>query len=1181
MGNKGFKTMLKVFVFLSTVLSVSSAFAATYYVDQAAANDSGTGSATSPKKYIVSGIQLMSSGDTLVLRDGVYTGINNTIGDLGSPQTYLPSGSAGNFTTLKADHVGQAILDGQYNTVPFAMANGPTYRNYLHIDGIHFRHGNNSVFSISGSHNWVSNCGFEDGQAYSDNSQTPIAFIGGDSAYNLVEDCWVWGKGRYGFYTSDPHSAGSTNNIFRRLVVRLDASPTNWMSSGLRFYSSHNGAMQNCIVLDSLTGSNSGDGGTCAECWSYAQGGGSSDGEWGHIFNSNIALNNPQRPAFTNEAGNSNSPETWTNSVWWDTQYGMLVYANLATVNTWNISNMLMGGTSPSKVFGDALYYGGNRNENITLSNSIIANSSASSYGQPGISLARNISNTDVYNDVTTACNSGDGCSNSGQTTSNPFTSVVKYLPRTEGGTQGPTIMYQVGGTGTFYGDSGWNNTSTNQLWPYANEAIWAAKMKAYNVNTVSGNRGFAALAGSSQTPLTDYIWGYLGNPKPDIYGAGSTGDTTAPTVSLTAPGSGSAVSGTVSVTANATDNVGVTKVEFYVNGSLAATDTATPYLYSWNTSGLAAGSYTLSAKAYDAANNVGQSGSVTVTLASDTTAPVAAISAPANGASVSGTVTVTASATDNVGVAKVELYGNGTLLTASNVSPLSYSWNSASVANGSYTLTAKAYDAAGNVGQASSTVTVNNGTGATSTGSTIWPATATPAVTDQGADNAAELGVKFRSDVNGSITGARFYKASTNTGTHVANLWSSSGALLATATYSNETASGWQSVNFPTPVAITANTVYVVSYHANAGHYANDQAYFSGKGYDNAPLHALADGVSGSNGVYAYGSTSSFPNSSWNASNYWVAPVMTAAGTTTSGLDTTAPTVSISSPASGATVSGTLSVTASAADNVGVSKVEFYVNGTLKTTATAGPYAFAWDTTSVGNGTYTLSAKAYDAAGNVGTSANVSVNVSNASTVSVPIAFVQVANTCPSSASKVALAYGKSQTKGNLNVVVVGWNDTSASVSSVTDSAGNVYSLAAGTVTGAGQRQAIYYAKGIAGGSTTVTVTFSTSASAPDVRILEYAGVSALDKTTSSSGSGSTASTGSVTTTTAKELLVAANTVATGNSGAGSGYTARVVTYPDSDLAEDRIVSATGSYSASAPLTSSGSWVMQLVTFK
>jgi hypothetical protein len=153
----------------------------------------------------------------------------------------------------------------------------------------------------------------------------------------------------------------------------------------------------------------------------------------------------------------------------------------------------------------------------------------------------------------------------------------------------------------------------------------------------------------------------------------------------------------------------------------------------------------------------------------------------------------------------------------------------------------------------------------------TIWAVTAAPGTIDNGVDSAVELGVKFRSDVSGSIIGIRFYKASTNTGTHVGNLWTSTGTLLASATFTGETASGWQQVTFASPVPITANTVYVASYHTNVGHYSQDARYFATAGVDNPPLHALANGLSGGNGVYAYGSTSSFPNGTWNSTNYWV----------------------------------------------------------------------------------------------------------------------------------------------------------------------------------------------------------------------------------------------------------------------------------------------------------------------
>ena len=118
----------------------------------------------------------------------------------------------------------------------------------------------------------------------------------------------------------------------------------------------------------------------------------------------------------------------------------------------------------------------------------------------------------------------------------------------------------------------------------------------------------------------------------------------------------------------------------------------------------------------------------------------------------------------------------------------------------------------------------------------TIWTSATVPGTVDAGPDSAVELGVKFKSDVNGSIVGIRFYKASTNVGTHVANIWTSTGTLLATATFTSETGSGWQQVNFTSPVAITANTVYVASYHTTGGHYSVDLNFFATAGVDNAP---------------------------------------------------------------------------------------------------------------------------------------------------------------------------------------------------------------------------------------------------------------------------------------------------------------------------------------------------------
>ncbi|WP_224372179.1 DUF4082 domain-containing protein [Hyalangium versicolor] len=159
-----------------------------------------------------------------------------------------------------------------------------------------------------------------------------------------------------------------------------------------------------------------------------------------------------------------------------------------------------------------------------------------------------------------------------------------------------------------------------------------------------------------------------------------------------------------------------------------------------------------------------------------------------------------------------------------------------------------------------------------------IWPATATPAVPSVTNDSqATELGVKFTADVSGNVLGIRFYKGTGNTGTHIGNLWSSTGALLATATFQAETATGWQEVRFSSPVAISANTTYVASYFAPNGAYAFDAGGLA-SGVDAAPLHALPGPSSGGNGVFAYGS-SRFPSQSFNNANYWVDVVFQATG--------------------------------------------------------------------------------------------------------------------------------------------------------------------------------------------------------------------------------------------------------------------------------------------------------------
>ena len=146
-----------------------------------------------------------------------------------------------------------------------------------------------------------------------------------------------------------------------------------------------------------------------------------------------------------------------------------------------------------------------------------------------------------------------------------------------------------------------------------------------------------------------------------------------------------------------------------------------------------------------------------------------------------------------------------------------------------------------------------------------------TPDIIDANDSNAVELGVQFRSDVPGNITGLRFYKSTSNTGTHVGHLWDESGTLLAEVTFTDETASGWQEAILTNPVPIAADTTYVASYHTNVGHYSLNSFQFQDSDVSCAPLHALQDGVNGvKNGLFQYGA-SSFPTNTFHSTNYWV----------------------------------------------------------------------------------------------------------------------------------------------------------------------------------------------------------------------------------------------------------------------------------------------------------------------
>ncbi len=289
-------------------------------------------------------------------------------------------------------------------------------------------------------------------------------------------------------------------------------------------------------------------------------------------------------------------------------------------------------------------------------------------------------------------------------------------------------------------------------------------------------------------------------------------------------------------------------------------------------------------------------------TASTDTDPPSSVISSPLGGSNVQSgqPITISGTATDaagesgggQVGSVEVSTDGGATWHPAQGRDNWTYSWTPG--AAGSVTIKTRAADDSGNLETPGPGVTVN-----------VIPRTCPCSIWDdsftlagENDPNAVEVGVKFRSDQAGFITGLRFYKTSGNTGTHVGHLWTAGGTQLAEATFSGETASGWQQVSLDSPVAIDANTTYVASYHAPNGNYAASNNYFATGGFDSAPLHALGDGVDGPNGIYHYGASGIFPTDTFQSSNYGVDVVFE----NTVGPDTTPPSITARTPADGAT---------------------------------------------------------------------------------------------------------------------------------------------------------------------------------------------------------------------------------------------------------------------------------------
>jgi len=364
------------------------------------------------------------------------------------------------------------------------------------------------------------------------------------------------------------------------------------------------------------------------------------------------------------------------------------------------------------------------------------------------------------------------------------------------------------------------------------------------------------------------------------------------------------------------------------------------------------------------------QNGLVIASATTDGTAPSVSITSPAAGANVPlNSLVVSGTAVDAGGgvIGGVEYSVDGGTTWHPATGRESWSFTFTPPAMGSLTVRVRAVDDSGNLQSTPATLTVN--IVAQMCPCSIWPTTSPSSAVD--ADpGSVELGTRFRATQAGVVTAIRFWKDPLNTGSHTGSIWSAGGSLLGQVTFTGETASGWQVQNLPTPVTITANTWYVVSYHTSSGFYTGEDNYFANSGVNSGLLQAAQDGDGGNNGLYRYGATPAFPNSTYQSENYWVDVVYNNTGGPPP--DTTAPGIAITTPTSGDTTTVTATPFAfggTASDDVGVTQVS-WVNNRGGSGTASGTTGWSVSGVVLQSGSNVLTVTARDAAGNTSTDA-------------------------------------------------------------------------------------------------------------------------------------------------------------------------------------------------------------------
>jgi hypothetical protein len=575
---------------------------------------------------------------------------------------------------------------------------------------------------------------------------------------------------------------------------------------------------------------------------------------------------------------------------------------------------------------------------------------------------------------------------------------------------------------------------------------------------------------------------------------------------------------------------------------SVAATGTA-PLSYQWekngaNIAGATAASYTTPATAATdsgskyqvvVSNSAGSatSNAATLTVNPPTIAPTITAQ-PAN-------QSVTAGQTATFSVA------------ATGTAPLSYQWekngaNIAAATTASYTTPATATTDSGSKFQ----VVISNSAGSVTSNAatlTVNAAPIAPAITTQPASQTVTAGQTATFSVAATGTAPLSYQWQKN-GANIAAATTASYTTPATTT--TDSGSKFQVVISNSAGSVTSNAATltvnaapiapaITTQPASQTVTAGQTATFSVAATGTAPLsYQWEKNGTNINGANSANYTTPTTTSADNGATF-VVVVSNSAGTSTSNgatltvtPDTTPPTVSITSPTSGATVSGTITVTAAASDNAGIASVQLQVDGAIVAADSTAPYNFSLDTTTLANGAHNLTAIAKDTSGHQGTSAAVSVTVSNQAGAAQPT-YANNGAACPinddpsQSGSDSVFTYTcplpNPTGAGNLLVVMLRYANYSSPTVSFTDEVDNTYTQAASCTDaaangGGGEVVRLYYVQNTIAGARTIVVHFSSYSAAVSMGEYEFYNVaqsSALDQAACQVGSATTTVTSGV----------------------------------------------------------------------